>query len=75
MAQAGGAEIFIVRDLRFGLVTGDVLRKKYIMLTNFTLYVHKGAAEFLYCEMSVATYLGGGGPNTEQSRPHQHFVT
>ena len=35
MAQAGGAEIFIVRDLRFGLVTGDVLRKKYIMLTKF----------------------------------------
>ena len=35
MAQAGGAEIFIVRDLWFGLVTGDVLRKKYIMLTKF----------------------------------------
>jgi hypothetical protein len=35
------------------------------MLTNFTLYVHKGAAEFLYCEMSVATYLGGGGEGAD----------
>ena len=35
-AQAGGAEIFMVREIRFGsLVTGDVLRKKYIMLTKF----------------------------------------
>jgi hypothetical protein len=35
LAQAGGAEIFMVRDFRFGLVTGDVLCKKYIMLTKF----------------------------------------
>ncbi len=24
------------------------------------MYVHKGAAEFLYRKMTVATYLGGG---------------
>ena len=49
------------------MVTGDVLRKKYIMLTKFYFvsYVHKGAAEFLYREMTVATYLGGGGDGTD----------
>jgi hypothetical protein len=36
LAQAGGVEIFMVRDVQFGsCVTDDVLRKKYIMLTKF----------------------------------------
>jgi hypothetical protein len=28
------------------------------------MYVHKGAAEFLYGKMTVATYLGGGDAPT-----------
>ena len=66
--RAGGrSEIIIygVRDFRFSdLVTGDILRKKYLMLTKFYLYVHKGAAEFLYRKMTVATYLGFGASLT-----------
>jgi hypothetical protein len=35
-AQAGGVEIFMVREIWFGSGDGDVLRKKYIiMLTKF----------------------------------------
>ena len=45
---------------RFGsdLVTGDVLRKKYIMLTNLTSYVHKGAVDFFVLR-DVRSYVFG----------------
>ena len=32
-------------------------------------YLHKGAAEFLYRKMTVATYLGGGGAPFSSSFP------
>lgn len=39
-------------------MTGDVLRKKYIMLTNLTSYVHKGAADFFVLR-DVRSYVFG----------------
>ena len=40
------------------LVTDDVLRKKYIMLTNLTSYVHKGAVDFFVLR-DVRSYVFG----------------
>ena len=39
-------------------MTGDVLRKKYIMLTNLTSYVHKGAVDFFVLR-DVRSYVFG----------------
>ena len=38
------------------------------------MYVHKGAAEFLYRELTVATYLGGGGGGGGFPAPSWFFI-